>query len=72
MIKRALSALLWFVAASYTWNVIAWVTDLPVLAGPVVAVAVAAFIAVDPMHRIWPRTENRVGRAPVGTIAEVA
>lgn len=55
MTKRIAAVVLWFYITLVIWNVIAFVTGLSVLFGPVVATAVTAFIAGDPMHRIWWR-----------------
>jgi hypothetical protein len=54
MVKRVVAALLWFYIAWVGWNVVAYVTGLSIFYGPVFAAAVAAFVAGDPMHRIWP------------------
>jgi hypothetical protein len=57
MKKRITASVLWFLVTWYAWNVLAWMLGLPELAGPVIAAAVAAFIAGDPMHLIWSRTK---------------
>jgi hypothetical protein len=59
MIKRVAAALLWFYATWYAWNVIAAFTGMTELAGPVLAAAVAAFLAGDPLGRIWSGTRTR-------------
>lgn len=68
MVKRIAAALLWFFAAWYAWNVLAWVLGLPELAGPVFAAAAAALIAGDPMHRIWSRTKATAEPAALTTV----
>ncbi len=68
MIKRIAAALLWFFATWYAWNIVAWAIGLPELAGPVIAAAVAAFVAVDPMHRIWSRTKATAEPAALTTV----
>lgn len=70
MKKRVLAALLWFYAAWYAWSVFAWMVGLPELLGPVAGAAVAAFIAGDPLGRIWQRRE--VARAAMATPPPVA
>jgi hypothetical protein len=55
MVRRALAAVFWFVAVSAWYGFAAFAFGLPEAAGPVVAVAVAAFVAVDPAHMIWAR-----------------
>lgn len=57
MSKRIASVFLWFYVTWVAWNVVAFMTGLSVMWGPVVAAAVSAFVAGDPMHRIWaPRS----------------
>lgn len=64
MVKRVVVALLWFYVVWVGWNVVAYVTGLSIFLGPVVAAAVSAFIAGDPMHRIWPvaASKERISR----------
>ncbi len=60
MTKRIAAALLWFFAGWYAWAFIASVGDLTPLWGPVLGATLAAFIAGDPMHRIWtPRVSTK-------------
>jgi len=68
MVKRIAAAMLWFYVTWYAWNVFAWMLGLPELAGPVIAAAVAAFIAGDPMHRIWSRTKATSQPAALTTV----
>jgi len=53
MKKRILATALWFYAAWYAWSILADMTGMPGLLGPVVAVAIGAFVGLDPLHRIW-------------------
>ncbi len=53
MKKRILATALWFYAAWYAWSILANVTGMPDVLGPFVALAVGAFVWLDPMHRIW-------------------
>ena len=55
MKKRLLATVLWFYAAWYGWSILADMTGMPGLAGPVIALAVAVFVGMDPMHRIWTK-----------------
>ena len=73
MTKRVVAAFLWFYIVWVAWNVVAYVTGLSILFGPVVAAAVAAFIACDPMHRIWtPRVSNAGTSEPSGAAVSQA
>lgn len=55
MSKRMLSATLWFAAAWFGYE-IAWsLTGVPRLVGPILAFAIAAFVAIDPLGLLWPR-----------------
>jgi len=59
MVKRIVAALLWFYVIWAAWNAITLVTGWSVFLGPVIAAAVSAVIAGDPMHRIWaPRVST--------------
>jgi hypothetical protein len=59
MKKRVLAGLLWFYATWYAWNVMAAFVGVPVLAGPVLAAAVAMLLAGDPFGRIWTSRRTR-------------
>ncbi|HSL33145.1 MAG TPA: hypothetical protein VK871_05810 [Candidatus Limnocylindrales bacterium] len=54
MLKRSVAAVLWFFTVAWAWNYVAALTGLPSATGLVLAVAVAAFVAVDPKHLFWP------------------
>ncbi len=57
--KRIAAALLWFLATWWTWALVAVLTGSTPFLGPVIATAVSAFVAGDPMHRIWrPRVST--------------
>ncbi len=53
MTRRIAALLLWFYVILVAWNIVAFMTGQSVLLGPVVATAVTAVIAGDPMHKIW-------------------
>ena len=55
MKKRLLATVLWFYATWYGWSILADMTGMPGLAGPVIGLAVAVFVGMDPMHRIWTK-----------------
>ena len=57
MKKRLAAALLWFYVTWYAWALVVSITGMPELVGPVLGAALAAFIAGDPMHRIWSRQD---------------
>jgi hypothetical protein len=58
MSKRALSAFLWFAATWVGYEIVWSVTDVPRLAGPVIAFTVAALVTLDPMALFWPRSST--------------
>ena len=58
MVKRIASALLWFMAGSYGWAVIAYAVNAPSVWAPVVGTILAVMIAGDPLHRIWRATTS--------------
>ena len=55
MKKRLFATVLWFYATWYGWSILADMAGMPGMLGPVVALAVAAVIGLDPMHRIWTK-----------------
>ncbi len=59
MKKRIAASLLWFYCTWWAWAMIAALTGLPALAGPVIGAAVAALVGVDPFEKIWPRPARR-------------
>ena len=56
MLKRALAAFLWFAATWVGYEIVWSLTDVPRIAGPVIAFAVAALVTLDPLALFWPRT----------------
>lgn len=64
MTKRLIVAFLWFSAAWFGYEVVWSLAGVTRLAGPVVASAVATFVAVDPMTLFWPRSSEAVGTKP--------
>lgn len=58
MTKRAAAAALWF-AAMWVGYEIAWsLFGVPRVAGPILAGALSAFVALDPLGLFWPRTST--------------
>ena len=55
MSKRLLASFLWFGAAWFGYEIVWSLIGVPRFMGPVLATAVAAFVAVDPMTLFWPR-----------------
>ena len=53
MLKRVLAALLWFYAGWYGGNILADLTGVTMLLGPVIGAGAAALVAGDPRHIIW-------------------
>jgi hypothetical protein len=58
MFKRTACALLWLVAIGWAFNFISAYTGAPQLVGSVLAIAVAAFVWLDPLHLLWPSRER--------------
>jgi hypothetical protein len=75
MKKRVLAALLWFYAGWYAGAMIAELTWISPVLGPIIGVAAAALIAGDPRGIIWsgrsPQIQARVkavaGSAPIAS-----
>ena len=55
MKKRLFATVLWFYATWYGWSILADMAGWPDMLGPVIGLAVAAFVGLDPMHRIWAK-----------------
>ena len=55
MSKRVVAALLWFGVTWFGYEIVWSLTGVPRAMGPVVATAIAAFVAIDPMTLFWPR-----------------
>jgi hypothetical protein len=58
MVKRVASSVLWFMAVAWGWNYLALVADLPSVVGLVLASSIAAYVGLDPLHRVWHIDEN--------------
>ena len=56
MLKRALAASLWFAAVWVGYEIVWSLTDVPRIAGPVIAFTVAALVTLDPLALFWPRS----------------
>jgi hypothetical protein len=54
MVKRIVSASMWFLAAGWGFNLLSLITGAPPIAGIAFGAAVAAFIGLDPLHLFWP------------------
>ena len=62
MSKRVLAALLWFYAGWYAGNILADLTGVSLVLGPIIGAAAAALIAGDPRRIIWTaRAATSVG-----------
>ena len=53
MVKRIVSAALWFVAAGWGFNLLGLMTGTPSVMGLAFGAAVAAFVGIDPLHLFW-------------------
>jgi hypothetical protein len=54
MVKRVVSSVLWFLAAGWAFNYLSLITGGPMIIGPLMGIAVAAFVGADPLHLCWP------------------
>jgi hypothetical protein len=53
MLKRCAAAAMWYVAALWGWNYVSLVSGLPSSIGLPIAFCLAAYVAVDPVGRLW-------------------
>jgi hypothetical protein len=53
MVRRVLAGVFWFVAVTAWYGFASFAFGLPGAAGPVLGLAIAAFVAIDPGHWIW-------------------
>lgn len=58
MVKRIASATIWFLAAGWALNYVTLLLGVPSIAGLVIAAAISALIALDPVHVVWPVSET--------------
>jgi hypothetical protein len=65
MTKRIVASCLWAFAI-YSGGELAWgLLGVPRVVGPVLAIAIASFVLLDPTHRIWGTTPGRrIARIP--------
>ena len=54
LLRRIVTAPLWFVATLMMYELVIYVTGGPHQIGPVLGATTAFLVAVDPLHRIWP------------------
>jgi hypothetical protein len=71
MKKRALAAVLWFLAGWYAGAVAAMLLGWSPYAGPVMGTIAAALIAGDPFHLIWSVRRAEVSAEPSAATATV-
>jgi hypothetical protein len=57
--KRLIAGPLWFLAFWFMYEVLWSLTGVPRVAGPVIALIVAATVVLDPMHLFWPVRSSR-------------
>ncbi len=53
MVRRVLAGVFWFVAVAAWYGFASFAFGIPGALGPVIALGVAAFVAIDPRHWIW-------------------
>jgi hypothetical protein len=53
MFRRLFAALFWVLAVTCWYGFAAYALHVPDTLGPVLALGVAAFVAVDPFAKIW-------------------
>jgi hypothetical protein len=61
MSKRAIAAFLWFAATWVGYELVWSLTDVPRIAGPVIAFTVAVLVTLDPLTLFWPRAGHAEG-----------
>ena len=69
MAKRIASAVLWFLAVAYAWNILATVVGISDTPAILLGAAAGLFIGMDPTHRIWSSREERTSRRTVEVVA---
>jgi hypothetical protein len=57
MVKRVVSAALWFLAVGSGFEYVTMITGLSSIVGVVVAASVSAFFGLDPLHIIWTKPD---------------
>jgi len=74
MKKRAFAAVLWFYSGWMAGSLLAMVLGVSPALGPIIGVAAAALIAVDPRGMIWtrPMPIEAITESPSGTLSEAA
>jgi hypothetical protein len=58
MVKRVVSAALWFLAVGSAFEYVTMITGLSSIVGVVVAASVSAFFGLDPLHVIWTKRDE--------------
>ncbi len=64
MLKRLIAGFLWAFTVYSGWELVAGLSGLPSLIGPVAAVALGLLVIVDPGHVIWPTPSRRIAAIP--------
>jgi len=55
MAKRMAAAFLWYAMVWVGYEVVWSIVGIPRMIGPILAASVAITVALDPLHRFWPR-----------------
>jgi hypothetical protein len=68
MSKRAIVAFLWFAATWVGYELLWSLTEVPRIAGPVIAFTVAALVTLDPLALFWSRSVHADGTHSRATV----
>ncbi len=64
MVKRIAAAMLWFYVAWYTGAVVADLLGVSPILGPILGMAAATLIAIDPRNIVWSARRSSGAPAP--------
>ena len=70
--KRVAATILWFLAGWYLAAVAAWLTGMPPAIAPILAIATAAVIWIDPRKRLWVESDPTAEATDPSTTATTA
>jgi hypothetical protein len=72
MTKRVVAAFLWFYTGWYAGAMIAAFVGISPVVGPIIGVAAAGLVVVDPRRMFWARQDDAVAPAPVESAPKAA
>ncbi|MFL5770567.1 MAG: hypothetical protein ACJ765_10860 [Chloroflexota bacterium] len=58
MVKRAVAGLLWFVTGLFAAELVEYFTGASRLMGPLLALTIAMFVVLDPLHVMWASRDS--------------